>query len=343
MRLQLNEEGKNSHFQARLKDDLPQEIKGVAKFYKAPERDWGYVINRENKLRHVEYINDDWYWTGWNGSARQFHTNISKKIAKPELLGLGTKAKPILKEEDRRRIEGVPAIEETNDGYEAGPSRRTIVQEDTEDVEDQPIGDAQLDDDLSTLIGAKMTTTETTTATMTQQTVEALMRGGGPVQEDNPMRPSAAIADEVRNLQGQNLYGQGGGEPPDDFRPPARTFGTGRRPGGGGGPPGGGRRPGGLPGSPGGGPPGGPPGGNNNHRDWNDLEGDDEGRYLTGKINGHVNDFNGDRTKARKFQNEFGIVRMLNPRHQLFRVPMQRTALALSYIKGDAVDEWCHV
>ena len=187
-------------------------------------------------------------------------------------------------------------VEETSDGHEAGPSRRTIVQEDTEDAEDQPIGDAQLDDDLSTLIGAKMTTTETATAMITQQTVEALMRGGGPVQEDNPMRPSAAIADEVQNLQGQNLYGQGGGDPPDDFRPLAQTFGTGRCPGGGGGPPGGGRRPGGPPDPPGG-PPGGPPGDNNN-RDWNDLEGDDEGCYLTGKINGHVNDFDGDRTKA---------------------------------------------
>ena len=179
---------------------------------------------------------------------------------------------------------------------------------------------------------------------MTQHTVEALLRGGGPVQEDNPMRPSVAIADEVHNLQGQNLYGQGGGEPPNDFQPPAWTFGTGRRLGGGGGrPPGGppgGRRPGGPPGSLRG-PPGGPPGGNNN-RDWNDLEGDNEGRYLTGKINDHVNDFDGDQTKAHKFQNEFGIVHMLNPRHQLFHIPMQRTALALSYIKGDAVDEWCH-
>ena len=62
-----------------------------------------------------------------------------------------------------------------------------------------------------------MTTTET--ATMTQHMVEALLRGGGPVREDNPMRPSAAIADKVCNLQGQNLYGQGGGEPPDDFQP----------------------------------------------------------------------------------------------------------------------------
>ena len=65
------------------------------------------------------------------------------------------------------------------------------------------------------LIGTQMTTTET--ATMTQHTVEALLRGGGPVQEDNPMRLSVAIADEVRNLQGQNLYGQGGGKPLDNF------------------------------------------------------------------------------------------------------------------------------
>ena len=109
-----------------------------------------------------------------------------------------------------------------------------------------------------------MTTTET--ATMTQHIVEALLRGGGPVQEDNSMRPLAAIAEEVRNLQGQNLYGQGGGEPPDDFQPPAWTFGMGRRAGGEGGPPGRGRCLGGPPGSPGK-PLGGPPGGNNNNRD----------------------------------------------------------------------------
>ena len=174
-----------------------------------------------------------------------------------------------------------------------------------------------------------MTTTET--ATMTQHTVEALLRGGGPAQEDNPMRPSAAIADKVCNLQGKNLYRQGGGKLPDDFQPPTQTFGTNQCAGGGGGPP---------PGPPGG-PPDGLPRGNNNW-DWNDLEGDDKGRYLTEEINSHVNDFNGDRTKARKFQSEFRIVHMLNPRHQLFRVLMQRTALALSYIKGNAVDEWCH-
>ena len=113
--------------------------------------------------------------------------NVSKRIEKLKLLGLGTKAKPILQEEDRKRIEKVPAIDETSDGHGAGPSQHPIVQEEPEDSKDQPIGYAKIDDDLSMLIGAKMTTTKTATATMTQQTVEALMRGGGPAQEDNPM------------------------------------------------------------------------------------------------------------------------------------------------------------
>ena len=111
-------------------------------------------------------------------------------------------------------------VDETSDRHEAGPSQQTIVQEDSEDTEDQPIGDAKVDDDLSTSIGAKMTTTET--ATMTQHTVEALLRGGL-VQEDNPMRPLAAIAEEVRNFQGQNLYRQGGGEPSDVMSTCVRT------------------------------------------------------------------------------------------------------------------------
>ena len=39
---------------------------------------------------------------------------------------------------------------------------------------------------------------------------------------------------------------------------------------------------------------------------------------------------------------EFGLAQMTNPNHQNMRVPMQRVALALSYIKGEDVDEWCH-
>ena len=63
--------------------------------------------------------------------------NRTNRIKKLELLGLGTKSAPILQEEDCRRIEKVPTIDETSDGHKAGPSRRTIIQEDTEDAEDQ--------------------------------------------------------------------------------------------------------------------------------------------------------------------------------------------------------------
>ena len=95
------------------------------------------------------------------------------------MLGLGTKAKPILQEEDRRQIEKAPAVDKTSDGHKAGPSQHIIVQKDSGDAEDQPIRDAKVDDNLSTLIGTQMITTET--ATMTQHMVEALLRGGGPM------------------------------------------------------------------------------------------------------------------------------------------------------------------
>ena len=39
---------------------------------------------------------------------------------------------------------------------------------------------------------------------------------------------------------------------------------------------------------------------------------------------------------------EFGLARMTNPNHQNMKVPMQRVALTLSYIKGEDVDKWCH-
>ena len=64
-----------------------------------------------------------------------------------------------------------------------------------------------IDDELSTLIEkVEMTTTETMTEAT--QTTEAYVRGEGPTDE-NPMRPSSAIASEVRTLQGQNFYEQG--------------------------------------------------------------------------------------------------------------------------------------
>ena len=112
----------------------------------------------------------------------------------------------------------------------------------------------------------------TTTATMTkaaQQAAEAYIRGGGPIDE-NPMRPSSAIASEVRTLQGQNLYSQGNLTRTDNVQSAQRTFES-RNPGGGppeGGPPG--RAPRRDP--PGGSPPGGnsPRGGSPDRKDPDD-------------------------------------------------------------------------
>ena len=132
----INDEEKNTHFIGRLKDDLLKEVKETAQWYKAPDREWSYIIQRENKLRYIEYINETWYWIGWNRSIWQFYTNILNRIEKPEVLELETKSKPILEEEDHKRIDKVPAIDEMSDGHKAGPSRCTIVRKDAEDAED---------------------------------------------------------------------------------------------------------------------------------------------------------------------------------------------------------------
>jgi len=55
---------------------------------------------------------------------------------------------------------------------------------------------------------------------------------------------------------------------------------------------------------------------------------------------GHVATFDGDRAKAQKFEKQFGLYRLLNMAHPLISVPMQRVALALTYIEGPKVDRW---
>ena len=187
-----------------------------------------------------------WYRTGWSADIQKHFTNSSQRIEHPEQFGLGTKIVPILSEVDQKCLQGVPSIEETHDGQEEGPSTRRGGFLDQEainhillrDTEDQPIGDMQTDDKLSTLIRkVEITITETITETA-QQTVEAHIRGGEPANE-NPMQPSPTIASEVRTLQGQNLYGQGNLTRMNNVQSPQRTFGSRNLGGGprGGGPP----------------------------------------------------------------------------------------------------------
>lgn len=107
---------------------------------------------------------------------------------------MGTKAAPILSKADQKCLQGVSSTEETNDGQEEGPSTRGsgfLNQEIFDQIlnretEDQLIGDARTNNELSTLIEkVKMAATETMTEA-TQYIVEAYIREGGPANE-NPM------------------------------------------------------------------------------------------------------------------------------------------------------------
>ena len=237
------EDNRNVHFQVRKRDNLPKEIKGEAKWTQIGERDWSYAVHVEGNPRPVEYINDAWYRTRWSVDAQQYYTNLSRKIEHPEQLGLGTKTTPIPAEVDQRRLQGVPRIEETNKGQKEGPS--TQLQEDPEAEEtnsgqerepstrilgflDQETfrrvlhgnveEDARIDEELSTLI-EKVEVTTTKMMSEATQTTKAHDRGGGSASA-NPMRPAGTIADQVRTLQGQNLYGQRGTPGPDHTCPP---------------------------------------------------------------------------------------------------------------------------
>ena len=152
-----------------------------------------------------------------------------------------------------------------------------------------------------------MTTTKTMMVAM-QQIVEVHIKGRGPANK-NPMRPSPTITNKVRILQGQNLYSQGNITRTDNVQSPQRTFGSRNT---GGGPPGReppGRMPRREP--PGGDPLGGRPVGGGDP-DNDDCQRD---QVHTGKISSHIDIFDGDRTKAKKFQMEFGLARMTNPNH----------------------------
>jgi hypothetical protein len=235
---------------------------------------------------------------------------------------LGTKAEPYLSEEDKRRLKGKERADETPSEAE-GSSRPSIVKDNEEDEdEDLPVGDQEDDNDLATTIGTKMTTTLTETRT----------HGGGPaLPEDNPMVPPPVLKGQLEQLRLQTYLTNNQQNPPSQGPPGGNNPGGG--PGGGGGNPGGG---GGNPGG-GGGNPGGPPGGQN-HPGQNPAQAVQASRHLAGSLEA----FDGDRAKSLDFEKNFGIYRMLNYANPMIAVPMQRIALALTYIKGPKVNNWSH-
>ena len=50
--------------------------------------------------------------------------------------------------------------------------------------------------------------------------------------------------------------------------------------------------------------------------------------------------FTGDRSKSDEFLEDFKVYRMANQGHQTMRIPLERVALILTYIKGKNVQDW---
>jgi hypothetical protein len=50
--------------------------------------------------------------------------------------------------------------------------------------------------------------------------------------------------------------------------------------------------------------------------------------------------FTGDRSKSDKFLEDFKVYRMANQGNQTMRIPLERVALILTYIKGKNVQDW---
>src|SRR6266446_1466303 len=73
------------------------------------------------------------------------------------------------------------------------------------------------------------------------------------------------------------------------------------------------------------------------------TEDDEETRAAKGSLKGSPPaKFDGDRKMAKKFLNNFKTYKFLNRKNETMRIPANRIALALTFIKGEHVQDWAH-
>src|SRR6266478_2420501 len=70
---------------------------------------------------------------------------------------------------------------------------------------------------------------------------------------------------------------------------------------------------------------------------------DEEAKTTKGSLKGSPPaKFDGDRKMAKKFLNDFKTYKFLNRKNETMKVPANRVALALTFIKGEHVQDWAH-
>ncbi len=70
---------------------------------------------------------------------------------------------------------------------------------------------------------------------------------------------------------------------------------------------------------------------------------DEETRATKGSLKGSPpTKFDGDRKMAKKFLNDFKTYKFLNRKNETMRIPANHVALALTFIKGEHVQDWAH-
>ncbi len=70
---------------------------------------------------------------------------------------------------------------------------------------------------------------------------------------------------------------------------------------------------------------------------------DEETRAVKGSLKGSPpTKFDGDRKMAKKFLNDFKTYKFLNRKNETMRIPANHVALALTFIKGEHVQDWAH-
>ncbi len=73
------------------------------------------------------------------------------------------------------------------------------------------------------------------------------------------------------------------------------------------------------------------------------MDEDEETKAAKGSLKGSPpTKFDGDRKMAKKFLNDFKTYKFLNRKNETMKIPANRIALALTFIKGEHVQDWAH-